>query len=121
MFSVKGHEEEEEEEEEVEEAKEEEEEEEYNRKEKNSISNINDHKITPYGNGLENSFDTYAVERKIPVSHQVLFYTCIFIYIVVSFHRQMSGGVKRSLQSSYINIARASWKSISHRVFRLFH
>jgi len=118
MFSVKGHEEEEEEEDE----EEKEEEEEYNRKEKNSISNINDHKITPYGNGVENSFDTYAVERKIPVSHQVLFCTCItFIYIVVSFHRQMSGGVKRSLQSSYINIARASWKSISHRVFRLFH
>ena len=71
MFSLKGHEEEEEEEEE-EGSIEEDDNKEKSEDKFSSTSNINDHKITSYGTVVESSFDTYAVERKIPVSHQVL-------------------------------------------------
>ena len=77
MLSVPGYEDEDVEEEEEDEEDEEDngEEEKYvdvntEKKGDKSSSNINDHKLTPQG--VENSFDIFALERKIPVSHQVL-------------------------------------------------
>lgn len=71
MFTVKGYDEDDEDEEEEEEEDEEDDNAEKKEDKLSSTSNINEHKIIPCG--VENTFDVYALERKIPVSHQVNF------------------------------------------------